>query len=164
MPMYITFRPNFARLLYLSYLVPRGPQLILPHRGRDGALGDILGHQIAILCKEWMRERKNEADIDKRLRDMSYWEMEGRRGPKNSTLSPGERWPWPLHDPTTHPGGAQVIEGRPAAAIGLEERTAAGPPGPMQWSCMTDYSLCRPMCRLRLVLDYCRFRVKDRQV
>ena len=55
--------------------------------------------------------------------------MEGRRGPKNSTLSPGERWLWPPHDPTTHPGGAQVIGERPAAASGLEEWPAAGPPG-----------------------------------
>ena len=55
--------------------------------------------------------------------------MKGRRGPQNSTLSPGERWLWPPHDPTTHPGGAQVIGGCPAAASGLEERTAAGPPG-----------------------------------
>ena len=70
--------------------------------------------------------------------------MEGRRGPKNSTLSPGERWPWPLHDPTTHPGGAQVIGGRPAAAIGLEERTAAGPPGPsgLAWLTIAYVGLC----------------------
>ena len=70
--------------------------------------------------------------------------MEGRRGPKNSNQSPGERWLWPPHDPATHPGEAQVIGGRPAAASGLEKRTAADPPGPSDLAWLT-YSLYRTM-------------------
>ena len=61
-------------------------------------------------------------------------EIEWRRDAKNSTLFPGD----PAvrggcghpSDPTTNPGGAQVIGGRPSTASGLQERTAAGPPGP----------------------------------
>ena len=164
MPVYyvLAFRQIVIPGIYHN-LFPHRPQVTLSHRGKLW-WGSWATQFLSFARDEWppvwivdlqlWQKEKNESDIDKRLRGISYWEMEGRWGPKNSSLSPGEGWLWLpqwCHPPE---GGLRPqVPGR--AACGRSSRP--------EWSCMADYSLYigYNVGYVWSWIDCCRFRVKD---